>query len=267
VSVKLQAELEAVACYVPYMRNRLTEAEPYCRRSCELYRQLPTRTIMESDAVEQLGLVLGRQGKFAEAAAAYREAQRLVRLLNGPDSRDEIRILGGLAMDEFEQDHVATGLALLQRVLERGDDFPDELSVHFSSYGFALVELGRAQEGVAYFERALATAAKITSEHNYETGAALAGLGSAYVALGRPADALVYLERARRMMPAEGNEDVIAQIDLDLAKALWSTSSHRSRAIALGRQARDLLRAYPLGALRARHTREAETWLAEHDRP
>jgi hypothetical protein len=77
----------------------------------------------------------------------------------------------------------------------------------------------------------------------------------------------MYLERARRVMPPEGNEDVIADIDFALAKALWARPTHHSRAIALARQARDYYRAHPVGALRARRTREAEAWVAEHDRP
>jgi tetratricopeptide (TPR) repeat protein len=265
-SLKLQADLEGEACYVPYVRGRMSEAEPHCRRACELYRQLPTRTIMEADTVHELGLVLGREGKFAEAAAAYREAQGILRQLNGPDSADEIRILGGLAADESEQDHMETALGLLEQVIAHGSPgFPDEQSVHLSAYGFTLIELGRGREGVAVFERALAMAEKIKSEHNYETGAARAGLGASYVALGQPERALISLEQARRIMPVEGNEDVIAQIDLDLAKALWSLTPRRSRALMLARQARDLLRAHPLGALRARHTREVEAWLAQHD--
>jgi tetratricopeptide (TPR) repeat protein len=189
-------------------------------------------------------------------------------LLNGPDSPDEIRVLGGLAADETEQDHMETAAALLQQVIAHSSPgFPDEQSIHLSAYGFALLELGRAKESVAVFERSLATAAKIKSDHNYETGAALTGLGSAWVALGQLGRALSSLEEARRILPVEGNEDLIASLDLDLAKALWGTTPRRSRAIGLARQARDFLRAHPLGALRARHTREVEAWLAAHDKP
>jgi tetratricopeptide (TPR) repeat protein len=267
-SIQTQAELESEACYVPYVRGRPSDAEPYCRRACELYRQLPKRSIIEADALQALGLALGQEGKFAEAAAAYREAQRLFRELNGPDSPDEIRVLGGLASDETEQDHMTTALALLKEVIEHGPTgFPDEQSIHFSAYGFTLLEVGRAKEGLAAFEHSLAIADTIKSEHNYETGAARAGLGSAYVALGRPELALSSLEQARRIIAVEGNEDLIAQIDFDLAKALWSVTPRRVRAIGLARQARDLLRAHPLAALRARHTREVEAWLALHDRP
>jgi tetratricopeptide (TPR) repeat protein len=266
-SVKLQAEMEYQECYVPYARGRLAEAEPHCRRSRELYRQLPTRTATEADAVEMLGQVLGREGKFVDASEAYQEARRLFRLANGPDSTDEIRVLEGLADDEAEQDHMATALALQQRVVEHGTHaFPDQLCIHLSFYGYLLVETGRARESVPVFERALAMAERIKSEHPFETGTARAGLGSAYVTLGQPQLALGYLEEARRITPVEGNEDVIAQLDIDLAKALWGATPHRARAIGLARQARDFLRAHPLGALRARHTREVEAWLAQHEK-
>jgi tetratricopeptide (TPR) repeat protein len=223
--------------------------------------------VLEADVEEALGQVLGRRGKFVEAAEAYQEAQRLFRLVNGPDSTDEIRVLEAMADDEAEQDHLPTALALQQRVVEHGSQaFPDQLSIHLSFYGFLLVESGRARESVAVLERALAMAEKIKSDHLYETGVARAGLGSAYVALGHPELALSYLEEARRITPVEGNEDVIAQLDLDLAKALWSATPHRARAISLGRQARDFLHLHPLGALRARHAREVETWLGTHEK-
>jgi tRNA A-37 threonylcarbamoyl transferase component Bud32 len=266
-SADLQAELEFYECFVPMLRDRIVEAEPHCRRARELLRKLPKRSDFEGDAAQTLGYVLGRQGRFAEAAAAYRDAQQVYRQVFGPDSSSEIHVLEIIANDENEQDNIATALKLQARVLEHSSEtYPGRVAIDLAFYGFLLTEAGRAQEAVPVLQRALAQAERLTSDHDYETGFARGTLGEAYVSLGQPQRALANLEQARRLVPLEGNEDTIAEIDFALAKALWSATSHHARALGLARQSLDYLRAHPLGAQRARHVREAEVWLAAHDK-
>jgi tRNA A-37 threonylcarbamoyl transferase component Bud32/tetratricopeptide (TPR) repeat protein len=266
-SIKQQGELEYNECYLPLARSHPAEAEPHCRRARELFRQLPTRMPFEADAAQMLGSALGRQARFAEAAEAYRDAQQLFRQIRGPESRGEIRVLEALADDETEQDHLATALALQQRVVEHDTDaFPEELSGDLAFYGQLLTEVGRAKEALPFLERALAAAERITAQHGFETGVARAALGQAYLALGQPQVAVGYLETARRMIPAEGNEDLLAEFDFTLAKALWNATPHHARAAGLARQSLEFLRAHPLGALRARHLREIEAWLQPREK-
>src|SRR5262249_45477068 len=146
------------------------------------------------------------------------------------------------------------------------ETYPGRLAIDLAFYGLLLTEAGRAQEAVPVLQRALATAERLTSDHDYETGFARGKLGEAYLSLGQPQRALGNLEQARRLVPLEGNEDTIAEINFALAKALWIATPHHTRALGLARQSLDYLRAHPLGAQRARHLREAEAWLAAHDK-
>jgi tetratricopeptide (TPR) repeat protein len=264
-SVMIQAELEYYECYLPFMQGDMDAAEPHCRRSCELFRTLPTRLVVEGDAAEELGATLGRKGKFAEASAAYREAQEIYRQVYGPDSTNEIHVLEMLANDESEQDHLTTALTLQQQVVAHASqEYPDQLAIDLAFYGSLLTEVGRAKEALPILQRAVATAEKITAEHDYEAGMAREMLGDAYLALGQPQLALGNLEAARRMIGTAGDVEEVANIDFALAKALWEATPRHSRAVGLARQARDYMRAHPLGALRARRVREVEAWLVEH---
>jgi tetratricopeptide (TPR) repeat protein/predicted Ser/Thr protein kinase len=263
---KLVAQLELEDCHVTLTTGQMRAAEPHCIRAVELYHKLPTRPLPEADATEELGLLFGAEGRFAEADKAYRQARELCRQLNGPDSIDELRVLESMADNEFQQDHLTAALALERPVVERDTKtFPHRYAVHLTVYGRLLIELGRARESLPFLERAVAVSEQITGEHAYETGGARAVLGLAYVALGQPRQALAHLESAARIFPPNDDEELTAQIDIGLAKALWSTTPHRERALKLARQARDLLRANPLGPIRARHTRELEAWLTTHE--
>jgi tetratricopeptide (TPR) repeat protein len=136
------------------------------------------------------------------------------------------------------------------------------IALILSNRGEYLVALGRHDEAIAAFRRALGRwEPQLGAEHPF-LAHPLTGLGLAHLAAGRPADALPPLERALRLREArEPDANMVAETRFALAKALWSAGTDRARARRLAEQARDT---YLRDRARASSATEVSTWLLAH---
>ena len=266
---ELRADYLLADCFVIYSRDRIDEAEPECREALALYRKSGTGSkLLMAGGTLTLGHMMGDRGRFAEAAELYREAQRLFIEAQGPDSYDAIRVIESIAVDELEQDHLETALALEKRVLDsertfvRLDDSVDSQAL----YGMMLVEAGRPDESLPIFLRALGMQEKSENTGGMLPGALRRGIGAAYLALDKPSQALPYLQEAWRILPTEDVEYERAMLGIDLAHALWLVTPDHAHALEVARGARDYLRAHPVGAFRKRKLAALESWIQARDK-
>jgi tetratricopeptide (TPR) repeat protein len=135
-------------------------------------------------------VMLDRQGRLAEAAAAYRQV-----LLGEPRNGDALRLLG-VALARMGQTQEAVvmlaGAAQIQ---------PNNFALH-SNLGNALSALGRYAEAIACYDRALALKPGVASSYR--------GRGLAQMRLNQLDAALSSLEEAVRLAPqdADAHSDV-----------------------------------------------------------
>jgi eukaryotic-like serine/threonine-protein kinase len=114
------------------------------------------------------------------------------------------------------------------------------------------------------YARALAIGEQTGTNHPDIAGP-LTGLGAVAIERGHPERAIVVLERAlelrtREDVPASDR----AEVQMQLARALWAQGSERDRSLALARAAVDAYR--EAGQSRAVALAEAEAWLSDPTR-
>jgi hypothetical protein len=104
--------------------------------------------------------------------------------------------------------------------------------------GEALNRLGRFSEARASFERALAVWREIGAGE-FLRSYGLTGLGKTFLGAGNPGDAVAPLEGAvAARVATKAAPSLLGESRFALARALWSRSSDRPRALTLARQAR-----------------------------
>ena len=111
-------------------------------------------------SVETLqGDILNSKARYDEALAAYLGAMRLLQA--DPDGKDDrAQLQAGIAQLYINSDHPEKAAAAARQGLaERDMATPTAAQLQFA-HGIALIRLGRGADGIAAFERALATAVR-----------------------------------------------------------------------------------------------------------
>jgi hypothetical protein len=204
-------------------------------------------------------------GHFAEAEEA---AQRGLNLLvpvygaNHPEAATYWMIRGKVALG---QGRWADALAHHRRA---EDIYEKAIKGDHPALATALAEdgdahLGQRQAALAQrdYERALGMFERTLGRDNSDEIPSLVGLGRALLAQGNAAAALPHLERAEALITKfPGGPCLVADVELELARAMWQAGGDRERARALGTTARD--RYHGAGERGARGFLRAERWLA-----
>jgi predicted O-linked N-acetylglucosamine transferase (SPINDLY family) len=138
------------------------------------------------DALGQEALTLHRQGRLAEAETLYRRI-----LAIDPHVFPALYLLGGLRLQQGDSGEAADLLAEAVKLA------PDDPAAQ-TQYGMALIGLGRFDEAVAPFNRALAARPQLVL--------ALTGRAAAFRGLGRTQQSLADYDAVVRIDP--GNPDV-----------------------------------------------------------
>ncbi len=250
-----------------WRRGHLDAAVALHRRAEPFYDRIEGGEYERLVNLGQLASALGNMGRFDEARSLQQQIHDGMARLLGPDHYVTLTVGENLAMDAWEEGDLPAAIAGERRFLDRvGAISPSHLSTALASYGWMLVDAGRAAEAAPWLERAVASADKIDGGHDEETEYALAGLGSAFVARGQPRLALAPLEHALSLQKGDETADDRADTELALAQALAAATRDRARPLALARKARDYFAAHPLGARRARRLADAQAWLRAHER-
>jgi hypothetical protein len=248
-----------------WRRDHLDAAAALHRRAAVFYDRVADNEYERLRNLGQLASVLGSNNRYAEATPLHHQIHDAFARLLGPDSYVTLSVEENIALDEWEQGHLAAAMAGVRHFLERvGNRNPSHLSTAQSNYGWMLLDDGRAAEATAWFRRGLATAERIGGQHDEETEYALTGLGNALVAEGQSRPALVPLSRALAMQKGEEVGDDRADAERALAAALWDLGRDRARALGLARHARAYFCAHPMGIRRARQLAAVEAWLRAH---
>ncbi len=147
----------------------------------ELLKRAVTLKPDLAEAHNDLGNVLGAQGKFVQAAACFERAAALK-----PDFADA-HYNRGLALGNLGRFGDAAGS--FQRVLALN---PQSALAH-AALAATLRELGRRAEAVAHYRRAAALMPNFAGAHN--------NLANALMELGQPEQALAHFDRAIALVP------------------------------------------------------------------
>ena len=196
----------------------------------------PAETAM---AATQLGYVLAKQGKLAEAVASYRRALAL-----DPASAEAHAYLGSALASQSQWDEAITHFEIALKVRPENAELhdwlgmalrekgrPDEALAHFReavrlapglamahfNLGRALKQQGKLDEAVTHYRRALAIDPRLAAAHN--------SLGSALGSQGQVREAIREFREALRLQP--DNEE--AHNNLGLALRM---TGERDRALA-----------------------------------
>jgi protein O-GlcNAc transferase len=149
--------------------------------AAELLKRAVTLKPDLAEAHNDLGNVLGAQGKFVQAAACFERAAVLK-----PDFADA-HYNRGLALGNLGRFGDAAGS--FQRVLALN---PQSALAH-AALAATLRELGRRAEAVAHYRRAAALMPNFAGAHN--------NLANALMELGQPEEALAHFDRAIALAP------------------------------------------------------------------
>jgi protein O-GlcNAc transferase len=150
--------------------------------AAELLKRAITLKPDLAEAHNDLGNVLGAQGKFVQAAACFERAAVLK-----PDFADA-HYNRGLALGNLGRFGDAAGS--FQRVLALN---PQSALAH-AALAATLRELGRCAEAVAHYRRAAALMPNFAGAHN--------NLANALMELGQPEEALAHFDRAIALAPS-----------------------------------------------------------------
>jgi tetratricopeptide (TPR) repeat protein len=163
------------------------------------YRELVRRGEDLGDAHYDYGVVLGMQGKWEEAAAAYRRA-----LEANPLHARASNNLGEALERQGRLD--AASQAYQQAV----DSQPSFRLARFN-YARTLIAAGRTEEAISELE-------KIVEPRDAQTPRYLFALAAAHVRAGRREVGIKLATEARELAVAQGQTELVASIDRDLAR-------------------------------------------------
>jgi eukaryotic-like serine/threonine-protein kinase len=168
-----------------------------------------------------IGMALAQQGKFSDA------------------------------LPELEQ-----GLAIEEAAL--GADHVNLAGVH-DNLGMILHNLHRDIEALAHHRRALAILdAQKVSASPRDHAIMIEHIATALLATGAASDAIAELEPVLSAADQLADPELVAQLQFDLAQALWTAQRDRARAKQLARTARDIYRKLPAHD----EERRVQAWLA-----
>ncbi len=260
---ELESDVYTVLGLVFLRAGNWREALAGFQRSLAAAEHIPAADLQRARALANIAATLGHLGDREEAVRSGRMAIATFEKLRGRDHPILVEPLQNLTNDLVELGRHAEALAASDRALaltmaKLGPEHPATADV-LDSRSSVLLELGRPKEALAASERALALHQKVKGATSAE-GFSLDGIGRAQLALGRVPEAIAALERARAVKPPD--EQVMAEINFTLARALVAGRRDQVRARALAAEARkgfEELRS-------ARRVAEVDAWLATLDR-
>jgi eukaryotic-like serine/threonine-protein kinase len=246
-----------------WRRGHLEAAAALHRRAASFYDRVDGADYDRLRNLGQLASMLASSNRYAESMQLHRQIRDAFARLLGPDSYTTLCVEENLALAAVEQGDLKAAMAGERRFLDHvgATVNPSHLSTAQSNYGGMLLDGGRPEEAMIWFERALANAEKIDGRHDEETEYALTGIGTTWVARGRPRLALEPLTRALALQHGDETADDHANAEGALAEALWAVGHDRARALTLARHARDYYAKHPMGARRAGELAHVEAWL------
>jgi tetratricopeptide (TPR) repeat protein/predicted Ser/Thr protein kinase len=260
--------------FVAALRNNLGNVYFYQGRHDEAQREFAATLAIELQLYglehidvawswSNLGRVMHAQGKAAEARPYFERAVDIAGKALGDHHPVLAPFLGNLALvlnelgePALARVHIDRGIRILEATLGRSNRRVSELLVNL---GDAFDLEGRHADALAACDEALAIDEPKLAATHLAVGKELRCRGRALVGLGRAADAVPVLERALAIL-RERTQDRAehAAAEAPLAQALW-LSGHRTRALAIGRQALDGYASVPG---RDRQREAVAAWLA-----
>ena len=148
-----------------YLEGRDPEAESLLRQALAIN---PQRNAERAVTQNYLALVLGRQGRFAEAMQMEKESTEIARNTDGPDSPNLAIDLHNLAGLEMDAGNLLAGEASERQTLEiwrktMGSEHPD-VAYALNNLGWVLLAEGRWREAEAPLAEAIAVRRKLLGE-------------------------------------------------------------------------------------------------------
>src|SRR5262245_43734888 len=164
-----------------------------------------------------MGFLLQRQGKLAEAEPFVREALERRRRILGDDHAQTLASISNLASLLRLQGHFTEAEPLFREVLERrrrtlGDDHPDTLGA-IGNMGSLMHAQGKLAEAEPYYREALEKRRRILGDEHRETLISTTNLGRLLVQTRKHDEAVALLspvEAAERRVFVLGNADRLA---------------------------------------------------------
>jgi tetratricopeptide (TPR) repeat protein len=175
---------------------------------------------------------------YASAVADQTRGLAMLERVVPPGHPDLIQALADFGVIQELAGDLAAALALHRRAVELAAGVPGasgQVVDELDSLGAIALALGKVDESIAAYERALPVAEALGEPGAERLAVIRSGLGKAYVAAGRHRDAIPLLERALgwRILQATIPPNQIGGTRFALAKALWATGERkRARELA-----------------------------------
>ena len=247
-------------------QGKYVEAATYLEQALEIRtRALGADHPEVGDTLIGIGKIEFRRGR---TEAALRATQRALVVLARALGAENVRVASvkqNLAVMYRKQGHLAQALAVnnelraqLEKTLPPGHA---RLLAVRGNQASVLRDLGRHAEAIAELRELLALQEAAAATPG-ELAHTLLNLGLAQLASGAADEAATSLERGLTLAASgEDREFARAQLELALARALWTRRGDRSRAREIAEVSAARLRL--AGADAAEHLREVEAWLAK----
>jgi len=183
--------------------------------------------------LNNLGYGLRMTGNYEEARAAMERCLELTVKALGPEHPDvatSLDTLGGVLLEEgrYEEARARLEPALKLRETRLGADNP-AVAETLENLGRAQVHLRHWDVAERHLQRALALRVRSEGVDNPDLALSLLGLGELRKAQGRLREAASSLERALKVDQGKWR----AEVQWELAQALWESPSQRQRAVDL----------------------------------
>jgi tetratricopeptide (TPR) repeat protein/tRNA A-37 threonylcarbamoyl transferase component Bud32 len=250
-----------------FLLNRPREARMWWNLAESLLRRLgPGHDRVRAWALTNLGSVLLMNGDLETAERLLREAVVLKEAALGDAHPDLAISLATLSSILEEAGRPEEALRIADQAIaicnSNGDPDSDFYAMLQSVRGEALVALGRGAEAEAAFSISLRIARAYPKEMERLLSGPLQGLGNARLLQGSAASAVPVLEEALRIREGHSpNDNILAETQFSLARALWDAGGDRKRSLRLARQALKTFGSHQF----PRRERAIVQWLADRD--
>jgi tetratricopeptide (TPR) repeat protein/tRNA A-37 threonylcarbamoyl transferase component Bud32 len=196
--------------------------------------------VLETWRLEALAVIYDKEGETDKAHATIERALTLMEKTQGSEHLDYANALNILGLAYFEEKRFEEAVNAYRRSARTaskvgGVDHPIA-ALALANAAESLNILRRYDEARGDAEEALRIWRRAGSAAMNQAFA-LTNLGEALIGQGRPREAVARLEEALRLLPADLTV-VAPPARFALARALWETPEHRTRALALAREAK-----------------------------
>ena len=213
--------------------------------------------------LHNISVVLAFNGELEKARPMLEQAITLKEQVLGIDHPDVAISLDGLAWVLNELGRYSDAIAKEQRAIQIHERFSDPesyfLGNDYANLGNALIALGRTAEGRIAFTRSLEILDAASTGPFLAD--ALSGMAEVQMLEGDDKGAVENLERAIRIYEEHTvARTLAADVEYNLARALWKTGGSQRRALHLAEAARETYVAHG----RLARAERCRTWLAAH---